>query len=911
MKTWKPFAIAAVFLLLLTSRIHAQTGRVSGRVLDPSGAVIVSADLKAFQGSVLINETKTDERGTFALELAPGQYRLEVSAPDFKKLQQTVRVTPTTPPLTISMLLATVDTTVQVETKSDDVSIETDANLTSTTIAGDSVKDLPEDEDAMMAQLQALASGAGAADATATFVVDGFANGRVPPRDQIQQIIIDTNVFSAENVGGGPRIQIITKPGTGPWSGNAFYSFNNQDLNARNPFDATRLDKQQRIITTSYGGPVIPGKLSLRLNLRDLHQDFQGASVIAVTPSGPVQQGIFSPSINENANLTGQLFLTTNNTFNFSVAYNTNANKKTGAGGVTLAERASNFKGHNVNFQLTERAIISPKFISELRLNYFHNQNSFLPVTEAYAIDVLDAFNGGGGQFRQRRRGTTYNFGNIFRWTVTPYLNMQIGTDIFYNDQYSNLESNYLGEFVFSSLGDYLKGHPIRFTRTTGNPVLDLTQWEGAAFVQTDWKVNPKLNLGVGVRYQAQTNLRDYSHPAPALQAAYQPRPGTVIRAGGRISYQAFNIFDLETIKREDGLNHQVETVIQSPTYPDPFEGGVTPTPTPDTATIRTREPHLRAPYTINSAVTLEQSITKGWRFSATLDVTRGVHLFRTRNINAPYPGTPLSLDLFSALNSSDPAVQAAARNQVDRMRPLYPRTGNVYQYESSADSFSRNIGGRLYLPTNFVVHGIGITGFAQYTFGWAFDNASSENQYNWRADWAVSGRDIRHRFLSNLTVTLPKSMSASFLTIANSGRPYSITTGQDNNGDLATNDRPAGVQRNSLRGPGFYNVNMSFTKTIALKRTEGSRGGSAGPAGPLPGAPPVFVGGPGGPTVISPQSGSSAPGPKLSFNANVTNLFNNTQLRSYSGVLTSPLFGKPISTAPGRVMMLGFSMSF
>jgi hypothetical protein len=349
----------------------------------------------------------------------------------------------------------------------------------------------------------------------------------------------------------------------------------------------------------------------------------------------------------------------------------------------------------------------------------------------------------------------------------------------------------------------------------------------------------------VGVRYQAQTHLRDYNHPAPTLQIAYQPHNGTVIRAGGRISYRVFDLFSYETVKREDGLNHQVETVIQSPTYPDPFLNGVPATPTADSATIRTLDPKLRAGYTINSAVTLEQSLTKGWRFSLTFDVTRGEHLLRTRNINAPYPGTALPADLFAALNSTDPAVQAAARAQVDQMRPLYPRTGNVYQSESSADSFSRNIGGRLYLPNNFTVHRIGITGFAQYTLGWAFDNASAENQYNWGADWGLSSFDTRHRFLSNLTVALPKAMSVAFLTVANSGRAYSMTTGLDNNGDQATNDRPAGIARNSLRGPGFYNVNMSFTKTIVLKRPE-TAGGSAGPAGPLPGAPPVFVSGPG-----------------------------------------------------------------
>src|SRR5262249_17002139 len=136
MKTCRKAAIVLTLMFLVSLNVIAQTARVSGRVLDPSSAVIVGADLKAFQGTVLINQAKTDERGSFALELAPGQYRLEITAPDFKRMQQNIRVTPTTPPLTISMLLATVDTTVDVGTKTDDVSIEADANLTSTTIAG-------------------------------------------------------------------------------------------------------------------------------------------------------------------------------------------------------------------------------------------------------------------------------------------------------------------------------------------------------------------------------------------------------------------------------------------------------------------------------------------------------------------------------------------------------------------------------------------------------------------------------------------------------------------------------------------------------------------------------------------------------------------------------------------------------
>jgi len=305
----------------------------------------------------------------------------------------------------------------------------------------------------------------------------------------------------------------------------------------------------------------------------------------------------------------------------------------------------------------------------------------------------------------------------------------------------------------------------------------------------------------------------------------------------------------------------------------------------------------------------LEQSLKKGWRFSVSYDVTRGVHLLRSRNINAPYPGTPLPDDLLNRLNSSDATFQAAARAEVDRMRPLYPTIGNIYQFESSADSFSKNMGLRLYTPNNFAVHRIGISGFVQYTLGWAYDNASAENQYNWRSEWALSSFDTRHRFLTNLSLRLPRDTTVNFLVNANTGRPYTLTTGRDNNGDQTTNDRPIGVKRNSLTGPGRYAVNMSFTKTWALKKPESNR--SASNAASNPAAPQMIVGGPGGPVVVPQAGGPAAPGPKLAFNVNAQNLLNNTRLTGYSGVQTSPLFGKPLGAAAGRTVMLGLNLSF
>jgi hypothetical protein len=120
----------------------------------------------------------------------------------------------------------------------------------------------------------------------------------------------------------------------------------------------------------------------------------------------------------------------------------------------------------------------------------------------------------------------------------------------------------------------------------------------------------------------------------------------------------------------------------------------------------RTEDPNLVAPYTINTALTVEQSLPKAWRVSASFDITRAVHLIRTRNINAPYPGTALPAELLARLNSRDSSVQAAAREEVDRMRPLYPMIGNVNQFESTGNAFSKNLNLRLFLPGTHRVYG-------------------------------------------------------------------------------------------------------------------------------------------------------------------------------------------------------------
>ena len=67
------------------------------------------------------------------------------------------------------------------------------------------------------------------------------------------------------------------------------------------------------------------------------------------------------------------------------------------------------------------------------------------------------------------------------------------------------------------------------------------------------------------------------------------------------------------------------------------------------------------------------------------------------------------------------------------------------------------------------------------------------------------------------MSFELPWGIQAGTLIAARSGLPYNITTGADDNRDTQTNDRPAGVGRNSARGASLFQADLRVTKSIKM----------------------------------------------------------------------------------------------
>src|SRR5205085_11452658 len=120
------------------------------------------------------------------------------------------------------------------------VSVDPEGNGDSIILRESEINELPDDPDDLAAALQALVGPAAGPDG-AEIIIDGFRAKRLPPKNNIREIRINQNPFSAENDRLGARgIEIFTKPGPDTLRGLGSFGFSDETLNSRNPFATNR-----------------------------------------------------------------------------------------------------------------------------------------------------------------------------------------------------------------------------------------------------------------------------------------------------------------------------------------------------------------------------------------------------------------------------------------------------------------------------------------------------------------------------------------------------------------------------------------------------------------------------------------------------------------------------------------------
>jgi hypothetical protein len=949
----------------LTVSAQQSSGTLRGRVADEFGGLIVGATVTVADQSGVQKTTTTDAQGNYAFpSLPPGRYTVTATAPGFANYENAeVEVgAGGTVPLDITLSVAIEQTEVTVEAESP-ISTEPENNAGAMVLRGTDLEALPDDPDDLLEALQALAGPSAGLGGGETYI-DGFSGGNLPPKESIREIRINRNPFSAEydRLGFG-RIEVFTKPGTDKFRGQASFNFGDESLNSRHPFAPRRADYQSRRYGGNLSGPIKAGKASFFIDVeRREIDDNNTINAIILDPQfniTPFSQIVLVPSRRTEISPRLDYQLNANNTLVARYSYEQASSQNSGVGDFNLISRAFNTTSKEHVLRLTETALINQKIINETRFQFIRRRNEQESQNSSVITRVSEAFTDGGSQvgfsFRDEDRIELQNFtswtagqhsvkaGIRVRWVGIDDVSPQNfnGTFTFSGGLGPQLDANnqivldpatgqpvlvqissieryrrtlLLGSLGFSPAEVRLRGGgATQFSISGGDPEARVTQVDFGPFIQDDWRIRPNFTLSLGLRYEAQSNISDRSDFAPRIAFAWSPGSGqgqrqtTVIRGGFGIFYDRFRENLTLSVIRSTGLRQQFLVTVNQPngpaildTYPNPPSvAQLTAFNVPQTT--RRVAPDLQSPYTIETAFSVERQLPRNVTLSVSYIGARTLHVLRSRNINAPVPGTGL--------------------------RP-FGNVGNIFQYESSG-VFNQNqliVNFNNRLSRAFSLFGNYVLNFANGDTDGA--NTFPANQYDLSNEYGRSAIDVRHRFsLGGAINALPWGIRLNPFLIVNSGRPFNITTGRDSNGDTLFTERPAlatdlgkpgvvatpfGVfdpnpapgqaiiPRNFGSGPSFYTVNLRISRAFGFgpevaATGRGGRGAGGGGGGRGGGRGGFGGGGRGG-------GGESESSRRFNLNLsmNIQNLFNHTNLGTPVGNLSSPFFGQSLNTGGG-----------
>lgn len=951
MKSFINISLVALVLLVGTAMAQ-QTGSIAGQVVDGLGAVVPGASVKLVDASGKEKAATTNRQGEFNISgLIPGKYKLQVTAASFEYFENPeIMITGgKREQVTASLTVAGVTEEVDVSSEG---TVDTDPNNNAgaTVLSGKDLEALPDDPDELEAALLALA-GPSAGPGGGQIFIDGFQGGRLPPREAIREVRINQNPFSAEfdRLGFG-RIEVLTRPGSDRWRGQAFFNFNDESLNSRNPFALNRAPSQTRFYGGNLSGPVTKGKSSFFIDISNREIDNGSVVNAVILDSGlnpvPFRQEFTVPNRRLSISPRFDYALNDKNTLIVRYSYTRFTSQNQGVGDLSLASRGFETLNTDHEIRITETAILNPKTVNETRFSYEWEDREQTGDNTIPTVSVASAFIGGGAQIGN-------NVNKNRNWELQNYTTTSFGQSSQHSVKFGvrvrgvsitdRSESGFGGTFSFVNLDNYRNTilgtqTPIQFNLTTGNPVAEVSRRDVGLFITDDWRLSPAFTLSAGLRYENQTNISSNYNFAPRLSFAWSPgaggarAPKSVIRGGFGIFYDRFSEgLTLQSI-RFDGAR-QLNYVV-SVNDPNPVVraaaisllsgavftvNGVTNVPTaaqvasivPGASTVQRVSSDLRSPYTMQGTLGLERQLPRRSTLAVFLISSRTVNVLRSRNINAP---------ICTSLTDCTGAV-----------RPN-PALGNIFEYESTGFLNQQQIIANFRTQFNDR-----ISLFGNYRLGFSKSDADGAGSfpaytYDLSGEWGRSSLDIRHNFFIGGSVTLPWAINLRPFINASSGRPFNITTGVDTNGDTRFTERPtfgqlaarcsalgitssfcdvsgedpsAVVPRNYGRGPGFFNINLNVSRNFGFG---GERGGpvASGPAnsGTGGGGMRGGMGGGGGRFGGFGGGGFGGGGSNKPYNLNLSvqfsNLLNTVNPGNPVGNLASSRFGQTTSVIGG-----------
>jgi hypothetical protein len=440
------------------------------------------------------------------------------------------------------------------------------------------------------------------------------------------------------------------------------------------------------------------------------------------------------------------------------------------------------------------------------------------------------------------------------------------------------------GTFNFASAGDFLAGLPSRFRQSFNSESTQRNRYFGM-FAHDEWQIFPQLLVSYGVRYERESIMKDRNNFGPRFSLAYSPLQSgkLVVRFGSgifynrvllrtiddftlgkqQLSFDTNAVVDPATGKVMSAAQRRVfiESNLLFPRTLSPEDPMVTRFGSKNVSFTRRLDPNLRIPESYQANLGVEGDLGAGFSLEANLTFTRGIHLWREFNANAPrlpapyksltdylssrdFPnffqpsaaGRPLynassagelvrfvisdatSIDRLtefgvpvSVFNLSHPTSSTVIDVALAALNHLRPDPGKteVEQLISAGNSFYRGLTIELRRKFDSATFRAGYT-LSKLIDDGVVNTSDALIPGDFRAERARSLLDRRHRFVFSGTFALPRyfgSLQLSPLVRVGSSAPFNISLGgTDRNLDDVGNDRPnyAGDLRLlRWRGPG------------------------------------------------------------------------------------------------------------
>ncbi len=923
--------------LAVSSPVLAQTVSLRGLVTDQNGAVVLGAKITVNGSSGLTKTTSTDKTGSYSFTgLPPGDYEVQASAPNLE-LAEPARISlqggAQTLDLQLKVVLAPEKVTIE-ENAAPRVSTDSNNNASAQVLRGDDLDALSDNPEDLQAQLLALA-GPSAGPSGGQIFIDGFSGGQLPSKESIREIRINQNPFAPEydRLGFG-RIEIFTKPGTDKFKGSLYFNFANQFWNTRNPY----AQQKAPFLLKEYGGSVsgaVNKHSSFFLDVR--RDEIDNGSIINAITLDPQTLAIVNPFTDVfrtrqrrfgiNPRIDYQL--NAKNTLTLRYGFTHADIRGAGIGGFNLVSRGTHPENKNHTLQITETAVLGKNAINETRFQFFRTYGPTIADDLSPAIQVLGSFNGGGAQvghsFDARNSYELQNYTSIISGTHSWKFGVRLRRETINNTSPQNFggtfsfgggdrapavnangRPNCAGQPVLTpvtSIERYrwtllmqqsgcspadirrLGGGATQFSINAGNPEISASQVDVGLFAGDDWRVRPNLTLSLGLRYETQNNIHDWRDFSPRLTVAWAPGPTkqnarakTVLRAGFGVFYDRFSLSNRLTALRYNGIVQQ-QYVITNPDFFPLIPSISSLAGFPTTQTIQQISPTLRAPYVIQSAVSLERQLPFNTTIAITFANAHGLHLLRSE----VKPGPVFLMESSGLYNQNQLITYVNSRLNKDVSLSVSYVLNRALSNTDGLATFPAN-------PNDFT------------------------------GEYGPASTDVRQRFTFTVTINTKWNVRFNPFVVVQSGPPFEITVGRDLYNTTLFNGRPGiptdltksgliqtkyglldpnptpderTLSRNFGRGPGSVTVNLRVTKTIEFGR-EGSGAAGPPPSGPGSGGPDrrgtagVFTPG----ATPAPSASRVSRRYNLSIAMSINNLLNHTNPGSIIGNITSPLFG-------------------